>query len=65
MTLDIHEYGRRISETDVPQGTRIAIVCSDEDYDQFSFDTRAVTTGLPVFPRIFTSAEEGVRWLTK
>jgi hypothetical protein len=65
MTLDIHEYRRRISETEVPQGTKIAIVCSNEDYDQFGFDARAVTTGMPVFPRIFTSVEEGVRWLTK
>jgi len=65
MTLDLTEYRKRISETDVPAGTKIAIVCSPEDYDQFGFETRSITTGMPVFPRIFRSVDEGVKWLTK
>lgn len=65
LTLDLREYHKRIAATEVPAGTRIAIICSPEDYEQFGFETRAVTTGMPVFPRVFRSVDEGAGWLVK
>ena len=65
LTLDLREYHRRIAATEVPAGTRIAIICSPEDYDQFGLETRAITTGMPVFPRVFRDVNEAARWLTK
>ena len=63
--LDLKEYHRRIAATEVPAGTRIAIICSPEDYDQFGLETRAITTGMPVFPRVFRDVNEAARWLMK
>jgi len=65
LTLDLKEYHRRIAATEVPAGTRIAIICSPEDYDQFGFETRAITTGMPVFPRVFRDVNEAARSLMK
>lgn len=65
MTMDLHQYGKKISETDIQAGTRIAIVCSPEDYEQFHFGERTSTTSMPVFPRIFRRREKAVEWLTK
>ena len=65
MTMDLRQYGKKISETDIPSGTRIAIVCSPEDFDQFHFGERTSTTSMPVFPRIFRHREEAIEWLRK
>lgn len=65
MAMGSEEYGKIISEIDLPVGTRIAVICSEERLKQVTFEERSVTTRIPVLPKIFFDAEEGINWLTK
>jgi hypothetical protein len=62
---NLHDYAKRISDTEIPTGTKIALICSTDRFEELSRSGSVLTTRFSVFPRVFTSVEEGIKWLTR
>ena len=63
--VTLYDYGSRISDTDIPNGTRIALICKQDIYEELSKSGTVSTTRFSVFPRVFIDIDEGIKWLTK
>jgi hypothetical protein len=63
--VTLYDYGSRISDTDIPNGTRIALICTHEMYEELSKSGTVSTTRFSVLPRVFTDIGEGIEWLTR
>lgn len=63
--IDLYDYGSRISGTDIPKGTKIALICRQGTYDKLSREGFVLTTRFSVFPQVFADRDKGIDWLTK
>jgi hypothetical protein len=64
-TGNLNDYGKRISDTEILAGTKIALICSADRFEDLSKSGSVLTTRFSVFPRVFTNVEEGIKWLTR
>lgn len=62
---NLYDYGKRISGTDIPSGTKIALICNEDKYEELLKSGTVLTTRFSVFPKAFIDVGEGIQWLTK
>ena len=63
--LEIYDFGKKFHELGMPIGSRIAVVCAEEDLEKMKFAENVVATRAPVTAKVFLDRDEALEWLSQ